>query len=363
MPESDFIVMTVEDHFDDDDEMNDNADDYDGEKVGWVSDRYIDNKHAKPKMDVSQDVIIIQADQLDGYSYMTIARKTDTRDPQDYDIEDSKYLLWALGNTDQFNIHRKTGWTHIDWRDGDASTTNSLPLIWIHGMLMIFAWMYLGFISSALARYCKALQGAAWIIVHIFLSLLSIFFMLCAFGIIIADVSVSDHKTHFDSYHKIAGLIIIAATLIQPVLIALFKVPVLGDKIKEASAVVWMIAMAQHRIFGQLLFLFGLVNIGTGLILYQTHVGLWVCFGVWVGLIVLYWFVHEIFSVTTGFNEFVGRVGEAAPANIFANVYAFIVAVTQGLFLGIITIIFIIMVVLFAVYEEGYAKPYHYSGN
>jgi len=186
--------------------------------------------------------------------------------------------------------------------------------------------------------------------------------MICAFGIIIADVSISDNKTHFDNYHKIAGLIIVVVTLIQPVLIAIFALPVVGDKIKEAAPVVFMLSMAQHRVFGQLLFVAAIVNIGTGLIFYHTQSGIWVCFGVWIMLIVIYWFLHELLSITNGFNTVVGKPNEGpAPMNIFGDVYAFITSCIQVIMIVLSTVLFIAMIVLFAVYEADQARPYLYS--
>src|SRR3990167_62009 len=236
MPQTDFIIMTVEDG----DEKADES------RKGWATDRYIGDNHEKPIQDIQQDVIVLYSAQENGYSYMSIARKVDTGDKQDRKVFDCDYLLWAMGKTDSFNIHNKKGYVKVDWKDGDTDGGDTLPLIWIHGMLMIFAWMYIGVISTVLTRYCKSLQGAAWIYIHAILFIVCVFISLCAFVIIIVEVSLSD-RTHFDNYHKIAGLIIVFMSLVQPVVIGFFKLPGVSDGIRKASAVVFMLALAQHR--------------------------------------------------------------------------------------------------------------------
>ena len=211
MPESDFIVMFVED--------------IDEDRHGWVTDRYIDDQYTRPKMDESQDIELLYAEQVDGYSYMSVARKVDTGDVQDRVIhDDDEYLLWAIGEEDLFDIHTKNGWATVNWRSGKVSDGNNLPLKWIHGMLMILAWFLIGIVSFGLCRYCKSLQGAAWLYVHLVLMLLTVILTLIAFVLIVVSVSV-ENEEHFVSYHAIAGLIIVILTIVQPLVITILKFP------------------------------------------------------------------------------------------------------------------------------------------
>lgn len=337
MSESDFIVMFVGDI----------------DKLGSVTDRYVDDQYSRPKMDNMQDTILLYANQTDEYSYMSVARKVKTNDKQDREIQDDddQYLLWAIGSEDSFNIHHKKGWATINWRSGRVSQGDPLPLRWLHGMFMIFSWMLVSIISFGLCRYCKSLQGSSWLYVHLLLMLITVIFTILGFILIIISTSLDNHS-HFNSYHSIAGLIIVICTVVQPLIISIFKLPPGSLFIKPG--VTLMIALAQHRYFGYLMILFAIVNIGTGLDLYRANTGLWVCFGVWLGLSILYWFIHEILSVVPGFNEVVGKIG--GPKNIFKDFYAFILFSLQLLYFTISAIIFVTMIVLFAVYEDSIAE-------
>jgi len=220
-------------------------------------------------------------------------------------------MLWALGKDDQFKIHFEKGYTKVNWYSGSTNDSDYSVIILVHGVLMIAAWILLAAFSAGLVRYSKTLFGDLWLPAHIALAVLAI--LLCIIGFILGVVGVGvNDRNHFDQYHTIAGLLITVSALLQPILASIFRFPGLSGVIMKKAPSLNMGVMLQHRWFGWLLIIFAFINIGTGLHLYTTNTGIWVVMGIWIGVIIVAWFLFELGMALPGWNESLGRVSSTS---------------------------------------------------
>eukprot|EP01095_Lingulamoeba_sp_RSL-Kostka_P000221 TRINITY_DN1033_c2_g2_i1.p1 TRINITY_DN1033_c2_g2~~TRINITY_DN1033_c2_g2_i1.p1 ORF type:complete len:594 (-),score=156.76 TRINITY_DN1033_c2_g2_i1:186-1967(-) len=345
MPESDMIVCVVEDDDNDNEGLN---------RPGYAFDRYISDKHGTPKMDLSQDVKVLYATQYDGYSYISISRKLKTGDLQDRDIseddDETGYLLWAIGKDDKFEYHHKRGSVEIDWFDGDtgSSLDDLNPLRWLHGVLMIFSWLFLNLLTIGLTRYNKFQQGGIWLISHIVMTIVIILCTIVAFIFIVVYASLNNSSTHFDDYHSIAGLLIFLTSLFQPILVTLTRLPYIKPKGKLVR--VFSLITAQHKNLGYLLMIFSIINIGTGLYLYDPSTGIWVCFSLWIFVAVCFWFVYEMLKVIPSIK--IGKFNENNAPKAFASLSDSLITLLSTSYTLLTFLLFTIIFVLFAVYTE-----------
>lgn len=353
MTNSDMIIVSVADGNDDDDDKTSST-------PAYVQDRYIGNSYEKPHFDQSQDVSVLYAQQEGGYTYVGLSRKTVTGDAQDREItpdDDDEYMLWALGTEDELHIHFEKGSTHVNWYSGSTSDPpNYSVIILVHGVVMIASWILLAAFSAGLVRYSKSLFGDLWLPGHIVLAVLAL--LLCVIGFILGVVGVGvNGRSHFSQYHTIAGLLITVAALLQPILASIFRFPGLSGVIVKKAPSLNIGVMLQHRWFGWLIIIFAFINIGTGLHLYTTNTGIWVVFGIWVGVIILAWFLFELGMSLPGWNESLGRVSSTSMPK-FETWQDFVVFVGWVVYTVFALICFVIIVTIFAVYSgsDGFAQ-------
>jgi hypothetical protein len=202
----------------------------------------------------------------DGFLNMKWTRKLNTGDSQDREIAQGTLdVTWAYHpSTKGVAQHLSTtrGTAKLDFFSGIAALDNGLALRQAHGSLMFIAWFVIIPIGSYIARYLKKYPW--WFNVHRIIQGFAMIAADAAFIIALTMVSV-----HFDTPHKIIGLIITIIGTSQPI------IGIMADKLFDpARKGTPIFPDKTHWILGWGSLALALVNIGLGLDAYGADLGL-----------------------------------------------------------------------------------------
>jgi hypothetical protein len=161
----------------------------------------------------------------------------------------------------------------------EAKTKQSLQIA--HGALMVAAFGVLLPSGVVIARYTKTLFGDSWFVVHMVVQLAGYFIGFAAFviGLYMVD------RSHFDTKaHAQLGLAVIVAGVIQ-VALGFFRPDHVEKGLpKPIYRFVWEIA---HKSLGKIINVVSIVTIFFGLYEISAHIGFYIGYAVFVGLLIL----------------------------------------------------------------------------
>ncbi|KAI8921782.1 hypothetical protein BC831DRAFT_475424 [Entophlyctis helioformis] len=135
-------------------------------------------------------------------------------------------------------------------------------IVKIHGIMMVIAWGVAPFVGIYIARYLKAALGVWWYRLHLICML-----VFCMLFTLVGTLLLFLYKTppHFSGdYHRLFGLLVTVAVLIQVVLGFVSNAMFSPDR----EAVPWWDKL--HWWFGRLLFIAALGCVFFGIQLYQN---------------------------------------------------------------------------------------------
>mmetsp|Transcript_6087 Transcript_6087/g.8496 ORF Transcript_6087/g.8496 Transcript_6087/m.8496 type:complete len:582 (+) Transcript_6087:109-1854(+) len=180
------------------------------------------------------------------------------------------------------------GTAKVNFYTGSFSLKNNNAIEEAHGFLMFFAWSVFIPVTSFIARYLKKFKW--WFNVHRIVNSGAMVIGLVAF--ILALVFCT---SHFDTPHKIIGLVVTILGILQPILGVVAdkmfdpnreKTPIFPDKI--------------HWLFGWSSLILGLVNVFLGLVAYGSGTGLKIAYLVYAILLGVFLLGYFIFALATG---------------------------------------------------------------
>ncbi|XP_060069676.1 ferric-chelate reductase 1-like [Ylistrum balloti] len=159
-----------------------------------------------------------------------------------FDIRQDWYLLFARGPVVSGVIRRHSGTLisdeTVDFLSSDLQTGGKLSyvLVQVHGSLMVVAWVLFSSIGIFIARYLKPmwpnstlLGQKVWFQIH--RTCMITVLLLTATGFVVIfievggyadEVGISDENNSFATYHPILGIVVMALTVLNP-LIALCR--------------------------------------------------------------------------------------------------------------------------------------------
>jgi len=202
-----------------------------------------------------------------------------TNDQYDYQFVGGNVpVIWAFGATTTFQYHgatRMSGFSLNFFNGGGiVAVATMVDFRAAHGILMMFVWVLLITSTTYLARFLKDI-GHAWFLIHRILNSISVIISLAAWIEII--VLLGYYRA---GGHHILGTIIIAFSLVQPVLGFLAnkfykpdreKTPIFPDRI--------------HIQLGRLFILASFVQVYLGFCAYGVHVAVWGLYSAWLVII------------------------------------------------------------------------------
>jgi hypothetical protein len=280
-----------------------------------------------PGSDAVQNVELVSAERVNGWSTCRLRRKLDTGDAQGDNVISNKLqnLLWAYAPSSDkrsmverdcpdFCQHASNtkGIASVNFITGassDVTTTDDKRKA--HGILMLFAWGLVAVAGAFIARYCKTPQGKwvlygyVWVHLHGFLGVLTFVVNLIAFALIVNWVS-DRGIDHFKGAHEVIGIIMFICTFFQPL------VGIIGElflkKYKDPNWVGYLIGTT-HAWFGKALVLLGLVEVYLGLALYCVPTYVMVTYGVSVACMIALFLIHEVLRWFAPWGSWLGGPG------------------------------------------------------
>ncbi|XP_048766031.2 putative ferric-chelate reductase 1 isoform X2 [Ostrea edulis] len=185
-------------------------------------------------------VNVIETSQISGRARCVVERTINSTNLQVFSLTRNWFLLRASGNLvgDSVAIHstKAASTAQVDFLSASIVTaeTNDQLMAKLHGCFMMIAWVMFSSIGIVTARYFKdgwsgkTLVGQkVWFQIHRTSMVLVFLFTVSAFVIIFVDVGeyrevvVSDGKDYL-RYHPILGIVVMALTLINPIM-SLFR--------------------------------------------------------------------------------------------------------------------------------------------
>jgi hypothetical protein len=294
---------------------NDDEDVYSDSFLPVISDRYTPvGVRSMPHLDEQQDAELLSGYYVNEWSVIEFQRQVDTHDIEhDLRLNEVSYLLWAVGSTNSqidddgygdFTIHQLRGIIRVHFPTGKATHIEDISREEAHASLMLYAWGFFAVISIFCVRYMKEPLGSWWFVIHATLSVLIFLLTISGFSVIISYVSHQGHH-HFNSVHKILGLLVTVSMIMQ-LWLGLFthfkydsdrdRTPTFPDKVH------WWVG----RITAGAAFL----NILSGFLLFsETGETPWILLLTWTVAIVVFVVLFEIYyrdvsSRTTATKEY-----------------------------------------------------------
>jgi len=210
----------------------------------------------------TNDLLEFNGNEANGVTQLLFRRKFNTGDALDVVLDPSttSTLIYAYNPTNdgpilqQHNISPKPTPVGINFFTGGV--VKQLDLRVVHGALMFIAWYCIAPFGFFLARFMKMFSW--WFQVHRAIMFVAMLTMLAGFGVIVAETT-----THFDTEHKIIGLIVVIMGFAQPI------IGFLADKFFDPNRKGTPIFPDKtHWVVGWVSITLGMINIILGLILY-----------------------------------------------------------------------------------------------
>jgi hypothetical protein len=184
---------------------------------------------------------------------------------RDFDIiDDDINVVWGFnpdfpGPALVQHAFQTKGAAKINFFNGSAAVLSNDSLRLAHGALMFICWSIIVPIANFIARYLK--RYTWWFNVHRILNGGAMIFMIIGFAIAIAMTTL-----HFDTGHKILGLIIVILGVAQPVL------GTIADKLYDPDRPSTPIFPDKfHWFIGWITLLLGLINVAIGINVYDSQ--------------------------------------------------------------------------------------------
>jgi cytochrome b561 len=172
-------------------------------------------------------------------------------------------VVYAIGSSSMLSMHSTVAASNINFASGSISAISVSSSILIHGLLMALCWLILFPSGVGMARYGRDYSPrgikAFWFQYHRYVQSIALVLTLIAFIVIVLYVPSS---SHFNNLHKVLGLIVVIAAVIQP-LNAFFRPhpPSAGEE-PSYTRKIWSLF---HRSFGFLTLGLGAVTVLLGL--------------------------------------------------------------------------------------------------
>lgn len=252
----------------------------------------------------------------------TFKRKLDTGSDDDRAFKAGQpwVLLAARSNSASFTVQhsdRVTSKDAIDFFKGGSSAAalGGAPLVLLHGLLMLIAWLAISAVATFIARYLKDL-GHGWYLMH--RGMMTMVVVATFVGFILITIHVGADGVHYGSPHAVIGVLVVMFSIVQPLIGILSNrwwspnrngTPVFPDVV--------------HWWLGRIVILLGFVNCLLGILLYNADSpsGALILFLIWVVVIIVYTalgqkFIGAIHHNSTPFDKEPQKVDVAAWRNI-----------------------------------------------
>lgn len=293
--------------------------------TGVVVDRKA-TAHETPGSDAVQNVELVSAESVNGWSTCQLRRKLNTGDAQGDNVIGGSFqkLLWAYDapsgkrslverDCPDFCQHASNtkGLATVDFLTGATAGVSTDDKRKAHGILMLFAWGLLAVAGAFIARYCKTPQGKwvlygyVWVHLHGFLGILTFVVNLIAFALIVSWVSDRDID-HFKGAHEIIGIIVFICAFFLPLVGVIAELFL--KKYRDPNWVGYLIGLT-HAWFGKALVLLGLVEIYLGLALYCVPTYVMVTYGVSIACMIALFLAHEVLRWFAPWGSWLGGPG------------------------------------------------------
>jgi hypothetical protein len=252
----------------------------------------------------------------------TFKRKLDTGTADDREFKPNLpwILLAARSNSAAFTSQhsdRVTSKDKIDFFKGgsSAAAVGGAPLVLLHGLLMLIAWLAISAVATFIARYLKDL-GHGWYLMH--RGLMTIVVVATFIGFILITIHVGADGVHYGSPHAVIGVLVVMFSIVQPLIGILSNrwwspnrngTPVFPDVV--------------HWWLGRIVIALGFINCLLGILLFNADQasGAMILFLIWVVVIIVYTalgqkFIGAIHHNSTPFDKEPQKVDVAAWRNI-----------------------------------------------
>jgi hypothetical protein len=256
--------------------------------------------HNMPVLDTQQDIVLLQGYYEKRWTVMEFRRAVDTQDAEnDVRLDKAAFVLWAVGppgsvieeeGFGDFFKHERRGFVKVHFPTGMAVHVEDLSREEAHASLMMYAWGFFAVVAIFTSRYMKEPFGSWWFAVHASLAAMVAVLTISAFIVIVTYVA---HKrdSHFNSPHKILGLTIVTALVVQMWLGLFSKIKF--DPEREHTP---LVPDKVHWWLGRFIVIASFVNILTGLLLFpKTGLAPWILIGVWVVCIIAFVAMFELY--------------------------------------------------------------------
>jgi len=173
----------------------------------------------------SNDIISFSGSDDGVKTQATFRRKLNTGDKLDVVIVNDGEptpVLVAFGNSDTLGYHggnKQSG--QINFFTGSSQLTSEpsgpKDRLTIHGVLMVFAWLFVFPLGIFLVKFCKRLLLRWWFRLHMIIQYIGTLFVICALILAVEAVAAEGEK-HITNAHAILGIITVALAIIVPAL-------------------------------------------------------------------------------------------------------------------------------------------------
>lgn len=255
---------------------------------------FISFSNDPPKRDLINNILEFSGEEVNGQTTIKFSRYLVTGDyKEDKPIVNllKPYLFAFQEDSDSFYaMHTFSTRVTVDLNLYDVQNvtynSNDAELALVHGILMIFAWMFCTVIGQFLARFFKYI-GVSWFLSHIGLNSIAIISILISFILVL----IAANESYLNAFiqgnqliilHAWVGMIIIVLALVQPVIGFLADKYWKADRIKTPfwpDKVHWYIGRGTQFL--------ALLNIVLGMYIYQSFWYYYLLYFIWLFLIVV----------------------------------------------------------------------------